>query len=237
MDTTRFDYTIAVCDYPALSDNGKRCLDSMVKYLPYDRFELIYLSGNSSHAKKLNMAIDACRTSILCFLDNDTEFTEANNNVFDKLDEFWSDHIFNAGSICFGQFLEHGVSDESPNSPYINFYFTAYNMLVGAEFDETFKKSQCLDVAFQRLIRYLGWKNYGANWMSPLHHHTNKCGNLEYEKYVKINQEKMVKMFDCPTDGLPEKHNGWRPFEKYLAENWKNFKNREQILKEIGMGD
>jgi hypothetical protein len=215
-----FKYTIAICDYPTLSDNGKRCLDSINTVFPASRAEIIYLSGNSSHATKLNMAIKACRTNFLCFLDNDTEFTKDNVDIFDKLDDFWEQHIEDAGSICFGHLDPYGISDESPKTPYINFYFTCYNTLVGAEFDENFNHSQCLDVAFQRLIRYLGWNNYGAIWMNPLHHHTDKNGNEEYNSYVSLNQKKMTDMFLCPTDGLPEEYNGWGPFELYLYKKY-----------------
>ena len=68
--------------------------------------------------------------------------------------------------------------------------------------------------------------------MTLNHFHTPKGDNKELNARILKNQELLIKIFSCPTDGLPEKHNGWGPLEKYLIEKCGKmpFMNREEII-------
>lgn len=213
------NHTIVICDYPILSDNADKLLSSVKKYLPYDKFELIYLSTGRSHAEQLNMGICASRTPYILFVDNDVEFTEQSISLFDDLDNFWEDHNYKVGTVCYGHVDEPCNVDETPNTPYNNFFVTSYNKRVGAKFFEQFIKTQCLDVAFFRLVKYLGWDTYAATFFKVAHNHTNKEGNPSYEEYVKHNQNLMVDMFGCATNANPKNSDNWKSFENWLHTN------------------
>jgi len=214
------NHTIAICDHPTLSENAKRLFASIVNVLEPNTYELIYLATGRSHAEQLNMALDACRTKYILFVDSDAEFVSSNVNIFNELDEFWDTHP-NAGSVSAGNVLFPTKVDESPQTPYFNFFVTSFNMKnlsYNLKFDEAFIKTQCVDVAWFRALRFWGYENWAHPCLNLTHHHTG--GHADY---VKINQKVLVEMFGCPTDAAPERSpNGWRVYKEYLKrKNWR----------------
>jgi hypothetical protein len=222
-------HTIAICDYPILSDNGRNCLDSIKKYLNPDDYELLYIAQGRSHAEQLNSAIDASRTPYILFVDNDTVFSEKDADIFKFLDNFWEEKKDSVGTISFSVCGEPHPVDETCDTPYMNFYITSYNKKAEVCFFEEYKYTQCLDVAFFRLLQYLGWGTYGCSKLGIEHRHTNKTGNSFYDSYVKANQDLMRKMFGCETNAAVK---DWSVFEQWLKSAGYFFRTREETLEE-----
>lgn len=207
-------HTVAVCDFPAFSANSKRLFSSIENCLDSSEFEFIYLATGRSHAQQLNMALNACRTEYILFVDSDAEFTDKNRSIFSDLTEFW-EGTPDVGSVSFGHVSSPVIVDETRSTPYHNFFITSFKMGLLNKylmFDEVFEKTQCLDVAWFRAIRHYGLDNYAHPCLDVVHHHTG--GHADY---VIENQDKLRRMFGCATDANPENSpNGWMVYENYL---------------------
>lgn len=226
------NYTISVCTFDIVSDKLTRLLESMDKYLDRNRYDLLIISGKNDHDFNLNMALDACKTPYIIFADDDIAYEERHSEMFDKLDEFWMDNRDRVATISFGESNadETVYVDESINTPYHNFCHCCYNLRAGLKFLDVWEGNQCNDVAWFRMLRYAGWQNRGAFFMSVPHFCNNQYSQQRKEQIVR-NQLRIVDIFGCATDAAPEKsEQGWAPFERWLLNRYKciPFKTRNE---------
>lgn len=227
-------YTLAVCTLDINSSDCKRLFASM-KYLDKSRYDLIVIDGKNNHDYNLNMAIDACRTPYIIFVDDDTEYEEKHKRLFDNLDSFWAQHKWESATVqfCHCDANTYPVVDCTNETPYHCFCHCCYNLRVGIKFFDVWEGNQCNDIAWLRALRYAGWKNYGAEFMNLLHHvKTNK--SPERMTQIERNKELAVEIFGCATDAAPERSGGWERFEHWLIKRYGciPFRKREEIVLE-----
>ena len=216
------NYTIAICTFDIISAKLTRLLESMDKYLDRNRYDLLIISGKNDHDFNLNMALDACKTPYIIFADDDICYEKRHSTLFDDLDAFWKEYRDTTAtlSFCHCEPEPFPIVDCTSDTPYHNFCHCCYNVSAGVKFLDVWEGNQCNDVAWFRMLRYAGWENRGAQFMSVPHFCSNTYTQDRLDQ-IDRNQARLVAMFGCATNASPETGKGWDYFECWLFNRYK----------------